>query len=144
MLNCFSVVFHLEENGGNTINTSWLHSCSHQRRMDSITHCPTSLLGTAQQARMNSQAGPPILPVSSPFPPELCQWHFSPLSIISFSTSFSPLPVSPSHYLPPTLSPAFHGCSFHAFSPGRKGLERRGCPAALTALTAAAALSCLN
>lgn len=71
MLNCFSVVFHPEENGGNTINTSWLHSCSHQRRMDSITHCPTSLLGTAQQAHMNSQAGPPILPVSSPFPPEL-------------------------------------------------------------------------
>lgn len=99
-------------------------------------HCPTSTHElTGRPSHFTSV---------QPFPSRtISQWHFSPLSIIS-STSFSPLPVSPSHYLPPTLSPAFYGCSFHAFSPGRKRLERRGCPAALTALTAAAALSCLN
>lgn len=110
-----------KENGGNTINTSLLHSFSHQNRINSITHCPTFLLGTAQQVHMNSQADSPHFTSVQTFPSRtINQWHLSPLSIFS-STSFSPLPVSSSHYLPHTACPAFHGISFCASSLQEKG-----------------------
>lgn len=59
------------------------------------------------------------------------------------SVTSSPLPPSwvsqPSHYLAPKFSPASYSISFLVCSPGGKRWGRRGCPAALAALSCCSA-----
>lgn len=124
-------------------NASLLRSLSHQGRINSVTHCPASLLSITQHVTHRQDL--PIFLMSRTFPQNYkTQWQLSPLSIFFYSSSSPFFCVSPSHCLPPTFSPASYSTSFLASSAGGKGWGRRGCPAVPPALTAAAGLSCLN